>query len=84
MADQFIRHNWEHNTEVIWNDDLSAPAEFIVNGRRMSPEEFQKDYELQTRQEIPYVETMMDHAMLLEDLFVAIQVLKARMLSRYC
>ena len=89
MADHFIKHDWFQNTEVIWSDDLSHPVEFIVGGHRMSPEEFNRDFRLQAKQEILRqdsidIHTMMSDARLLEELTLAIHILKIRIQDKHC
>ena len=84
MADNFITPNWAETTEVIWSEDLTHPVRFIVNGQSMTPEEFERDHMLKIHKEISHQFTVIGNQQLLEDLFVAIQVLKARILSNHC
>lgn len=84
MSDHFATPNWAQNTEVIWNEDLTQPLGFIVNGQSMTPEEFERDHMLKIHKEISQQFTLIGNQQILEDLFVTIQVLKAKILSKHC
>jgi hypothetical protein len=84
MSDHFATPNWTQNTEVIWNEDLTQPLGFIVNGQSMTPEEFERDYMLKIHQEISHQFKVIGNQQILEDLFVTIQELKAKILSKHC
>jgi len=66
---------FSHNVEVIWKEDLSGPLLFIVNGRRITPSKRTgtSDYIGAT-----------DNMRLIEDLFVEITMLRAKILLRHC
>jgi len=58
--------------QLVWSDlELTG---FIVNGKHMSPEEFEKTH----------VMPIMENQWILEDLFVLTRILKAKIMSNHC
>lgn len=74
MADKFFP-TFKHSVEVIWSEDLSTPLVFMVNGSRILPGGYSGV--------IDYMGAI-DNMRLLEDLFVATTLLRAKILSKHC
>lgn len=66
-----------YSVELVWSKESSRPVAYIVNGRTMSPREFDRgDFEK--------LQTVSYNQQLFEDLFVVVTVLRAKILSRHC
>ena len=47
-----------NNTEVIWNDEKTHPINMIVNGKKLTMEEYHEKYPLEFKGEFKEIETM--------------------------
>lgn len=66
-----------YSFELVWSEDNPSPVAYIVNGRTMSPVEFYSgDFER--------LATLGYNQQLLEDLFITITLLRAKILSKHC
>lgn len=78
MADSFIKHpiDISRGVTVIWSEDLSVVEGYVIDGHKLSRYEG-ADYFLKKNE-------LSHNKKLLENLFMAITVLRYKILTKHC